>query len=144
MVGIFSILKNISILADDTAMATKHTASILSDDIAVSAEQSSGFCAKRELPSLWAIAKGSFINKLIVLPVLFVLYSFANFLLSPILVLGGIYLSYEAVEKIVETLLHKNSKDDTKIVQLSYMEILEKEKENVAARTISKQRRKFR
>ena len=75
--GFFAILDDIAALMDDVAMtsklATKKTAGILGDDLAVNAEKATGFLASREIPVLWAITKGSFINKLIILPVVFVL-----------------------------------------------------------------------
>ncbi len=110
--GFFAIFDDIAILMDDMAtmsqVATKKTAGILGDDLAVAAEQASGFLASRELPVIWAIFKGSVINKLIILPLAFLLSAFAPFLIAPILILGGIYLAYEGMEKIYEYLYHKN------------------------------------
>jgi hypothetical protein len=83
-------------------IATKKTAGILGDDLAVNAQKASGFASKRELPVLWAISKGSFINKLLILPVVFLLSAYASWLIIPILLIGGIYLAYEGVEKIYE------------------------------------------
>ena len=137
MTGFFAILKNITMLADDTVMATKHTASILSDDIAVSAEQSSTFSAKRELPSVWAIMKGSFVNKLIVVPIIILLYVFMPSLIEPILVLGAFYLSYEGYEKVLEIIDdYKNKEDKAKKKTLSDAEVLEQEKKNVKSAII--------
>jgi predicted DNA repair protein MutK len=86
------------------------TAGILGDDLAVNAEKATGFLSSRELPVLWAITKGSFINKLIILPIAFLL----NWLYKPaiemILILGGIYLAFEGVEKIIEFLFHRSKK----------------------------------
>lgn len=102
--GIFAILDDIAILMDDVAvmskLAAKKTAGILGDDLAVNAEKATGFRASRELPVLWAITKGSFVNKLIILPLAFLLSAYASWLIVPILLLGGAYLSYEGVEKI--------------------------------------------
>ena len=102
--GIFAILDDIALLMDDVAvmskLAAKKTAGILGDDLAVNAEKATGFRASRELPVLWAITKGSFINKLIILPVAFLLSAYASWLIVPILLLGGAYLSYEGIEKI--------------------------------------------
>jgi predicted DNA repair protein MutK len=105
--GFFAILDDIAALMDDVAVtskiATQKTAGILGDDLAVNAEKATGFLS-REIPVLWAITKGSFINKLIILPVVFLL----NWLYAPsinyILILGGLYLSFEGVEKIIEFL----------------------------------------
>ena len=80
MTGIFAILDDIAALMDDVALmakfATKKTAGVLGDDLAVGAEKASSFRASRELPVLWAITKGSFLNKLIILPFAFLLYTF--------------------------------------------------------------------
>lgn len=107
--GFFALLDDIALLMDDVAtmgkVATKKTAGILGDDLAVNAEKATGFQASRELPVLWAITKGSFLNKLIILPVAFVLSAFAGWIIEPILVAGGVYLAYEGVEKIVHHLL---------------------------------------
>lgn len=102
--GIFAVLDDIAILMDDVAvmskLAAKKTAGILGDDLAVNAEKATGFKASRELPVLWAITKGSFVNKLIILPLAFLLSAYASWLIVPILLMGGAYLSYEGIEKI--------------------------------------------
>lgn len=103
--GFFALLDDIALLMDDVAtmgkVATKKTAGILGDDLAVNAEKATGFQASRELPVLWAITKGSFLNKLIILPVAFLLSAFAGWIIEPILVAGGVYLAFEGVEKIL-------------------------------------------
>lgn len=112
--GFFAILDDIAALMDDVAVtskiATQKTAGILGDDLAVNAEKATGFLSSREIPVLWAITKGSFINKLIILPVVFLL----NWLYAPainyVLILGGLYLSFEGVEKIIEFLFHRDKK----------------------------------
>ena len=92
--GFFALLDDIALLMDDVAVVTKvagkKTAGILGDDLAVNAEKAVGFKASRELPVLWAITKGSFLNKLIILPMAFLLSAFAAWLIEPILVMGGI------------------------------------------------------
>lgn len=112
--GFFAILDDIAALMDDVAvtskLATQKTAGILGDDLAVNAEKATGFLSSRELPILWAITKGSFINKLIILPVVFLLNYFFPVLITIILVLGGIYLAYEGAEKIVEFIFHRSKK----------------------------------
>lgn len=109
--GIFAVLDDIAVLLDDVAVmskvAAKKTAGILGDDLAVNAEKATGFRASRELPVLWAITKGSFINKIIILPLAFLLSAYASWLIVPILLLGGAYLSYEGVEKIYHVFFHK-------------------------------------
>ena len=112
--GFFAILDDIAALLDDAAVmgkiAAKKTAGILGDDLAVNAEKATGFLASRELPVLWAITKGSFINKLIILPIAFLLSAYAPWLVVPILLLGGTYLSYEGVEKIYHVFAHSSEK----------------------------------
>tara|TARA_B110000208_G_scaffold77791_1_gene99663 strand:+ start:72 stop:959 length:888 start_codon:yes stop_codon:yes gene_type:complete len=111
MSGFFALLDDIAALMDDVAMmtkvATKKTAGILGDDLAVGAEKASSFRASRELPVIWAITKGSFVNKLIILPFVFLLSAFLPQLIVPILLIGGIYLSFEGVEKIIHTFFYK-------------------------------------
>lgn len=114
--GIFAILDDIAALMDDVAvaskLATKKTAGILGDDLAVNAEKATGFLASREIPVLWAITKGSFINKLIIIPVAILLTVFLPLAVKIILVLGGLYLAYEGAEKIVEFLFHRDKKGE--------------------------------
>ena len=109
--GLFAILDDIAMLLDDAAVmskvAAKKTAGILGDDLAVNAERATGFRASRELPVLWAITKGSFINKVIIVPLALLLSAYASWLIVPILLLGGCYLSYEGVEKIYHYFSHK-------------------------------------
>ncbi|MBM6500031.1 MULTISPECIES: DUF808 domain-containing protein [Flavobacterium] len=110
--GFFAILDDITALMDDVAMtsklATKKTAGILGDDLAVNAEKATGFLSQREIPVLWAITKGSFINKLIIVPFALLLNVFFPVAIKVILVLGGLFLAYEGVEKIVEYLFHRD------------------------------------
>lgn len=109
--GIFAVLDDIAMLMDDVALAskvaTKKTAGILGDDLAVNAEKATGFVSSRELPVLWAITKGSFINKLIIVPLAFIL----NVIFPPAIIIalliGGIYLAYEGVEKILHWIFHR-------------------------------------
>jgi predicted DNA repair protein MutK len=104
--GFFALLDDIAALMDDVAVlskvATKKTAGILGDDLAVNAEKASGFVSSREIPVLWAITKGSLLNKLIILPFAFLLSAFAPVAIAFILILGALYLAYEGVEKIYE------------------------------------------
>lgn len=109
--GIFVILDDIAALMDDVAVAskvaTKQTAGILGDDLAVNAEKATGFLSSREIPVLWSITKGSFINKLIIIPIAFLLQFIYAPAIKIILILGGLYLAYEGVEKIIEYFFHK-------------------------------------
>lgn len=110
--GIFAILDDIASLMDDVAVtakiAARKTAGILGDDLAVNAEKATGFLASRELPVLWAITKGSLVNKLIIVPIALILNAFFPVAIKVILVLGGFYLAYEGVEKIIEYLFHRS------------------------------------
>lgn len=110
--GLFALLDDIAALMDDVVVmskiTTKKTAGILGDDLAVNAEKASGFVSSRELPVLWAITKGSFLNKLIILPIAFVLSYYVPWLVTALLLLGGLYLAYEGVEKIYEFIFHRN------------------------------------
>ena len=107
--GILAILDDVATLLDDAAiyskLAAKKTAGLLGDDLAVNAEKATGFKASRELPVIWAITKGSIINKLIILPLAFLISAFVPWLIVPILLLGGAYLSYEGAEKVLEWIL---------------------------------------
>ncbi len=112
MSGFFALLDDIATLMDDvsimTKVAAKKTAGVLGDDLAVGAEKASDFRASRELPVIWAITKGSFLNKLIILPFVFLMSAFIPQLIVPILLLGGIYLSFEGVEKIIHTFFYRH------------------------------------
>ncbi|MFC4479226.1 DUF808 domain-containing protein [Flavobacterium chungangensis] len=104
--GFFVLLDDIAAIMDDVAVmskvAAKKTAGILGDDLAVNAEKASGFASSRELPVLWAISKGSLLNKIIILPIAFLLSAFLPIAIIIILVLGGLFLAYEGAEKIYE------------------------------------------
>lgn len=117
--GFFAILDDIAFLMDDVALATKiatrKTAGILGDDLAVNAEKATGFLSDRELPVLWAITKGSLVNKLIIVPIALLLSVFLPAAIKYILLLGGLYLAYEGVEKIIEYLFHRPKKEHTVI-----------------------------
>lgn len=109
--GFFAILDDIAALMDDVAVtakiATRKTAGILGDDLAVNAEKATGFLSSREIPVLWAITKGSFVNKLIIVPIALLLNAFFPLAIKFILILGGLYLAYEGVEKIIEYFFHR-------------------------------------
>ncbi|HOX83909.1 MAG TPA: DUF808 family protein [Chryseolinea sp.] len=132
--GIFSILDDVAALMDDVAIATKiatrKTAGILGDDLAVNAEKATGFLANREIPVLWAITKGSFINKLIIVPVALLLTAFVPIVMKVILVLGAVYLAYEGAEKIVEFVFHR-PKGGHPIVELTKEDNREIEKTKI-------------
>jgi len=132
--GFFAVFDDIAILLDDAAVmskiAAKKTAGVLGDDLAVGAEKASGYPASRELPVLWAISKGSFKNKLIILPAAFLLSAFAPWAIVPILLLGGLYLAYEGAEKIYE-FFFPHEQHITQVKELSDKEIQEYEEKKV-------------
>ena len=119
--GIFAILDDIAALMDDVAVASKvatqKTAGILGDDLAVNAEKATGFLSSRELPVLWSITKGSFLNKIIIVPIALLLNSYFPIAITVILVLGGFYLAYEGVEKIIEYFFHSAKTGEEVIVE---------------------------
>ena len=140
--GFFALFDDIATLMDDVAtmskVATQKTAGILGDDLAVNAEKASGFASSRELPVLWAITKGSFINKVIILPFAFLLSAFAPWLIVPILMVGGIYLAYEGMEKIYEYFFHTHEKQRiVSLEQKSKEQILSEEKEKIKSAIIT-------
>lgn len=134
--GIFALLDDIAMLADDVAVASKiatqKTAAILGDDLAVNAQKATGFDQSRELAVIWAITKGSLKNKAIILPLAFLLSSFAPSVIIYILILGGLYLLYEGTEKIEEYLFHRNNKEvDKKLLHSTKENILEIEEKKI-------------
>ena len=121
--GFFALFDDVALLLDDIAtmskVATKKTVGILADDLAVNAQKASGFASSRELPVLWAITKGSLLNKIIILPFIFLLSSFASWLIVPILLIGGLYLAYEGAEKIYEYLFPHKPRGREKVAPAS-------------------------
>ena len=140
--GFFALLDDIATLMDDVAVmgkvAGKKTAGILGDDLAVNAEKASGFMSSREIPVLWAITKGSFLNKLIILPLAFLLSAFLPSAINIILVIGGLYLAYEGVEKIYEFLFpHAHQEKDLELKEFTEEEILALEKEKIKSAIVT-------
>jgi len=141
------LLDDIAAVLDDvslmTKVAAKKTAGVLGDDLALNAEQVSGIKADRELPVVWAVAKGSFRNKLILVPAALGISAVADWLILPLLMLGGLYLCYEGFEKIAHKLLHSPEEDAAEheelVAQLADPELdpldFEKEKISGAIRT---------
>lgn len=109
---LFTLLDDIASILDDvslmTKMAAKKTAGVVGDDLALNANQVTGVQADRELPIVWAVAKGSLINKVILIPVALLLSVFAPSLIVPLLMIGGAYLCFEGVEKLLHKFLHKD------------------------------------
>jgi predicted DNA repair protein MutK len=108
--SLFTLLDDIATLLDDVSVlskvAAKKTAGVLGDDLALNAEQVSGIRAERELPVVWAVFKGSAINKAIMVPIALLLSAFAPWIIIPLLMLGGAYLCFEGFEKLVHRYLH--------------------------------------
>lgn len=107
------LLDDIATVLDDVAvmskMAAKKTAGVLGDDLALNAQQVSGVRAERELPVVWGVAKGSFVNKLILVPLALLISVIAPWLINPLLMVGGLFLCYEGVEKVLHSLQHKKA-----------------------------------
>ena len=140
--GFFALLDDIAAIMDDVAVmskiAAKKTAGILGDDLAVNAEKASGFISSREIPVLWAIAKGSFINKLIILPIAFLLSAFFPLAIIIILILGGLFLAYEGAEKIFEYFFpHKHESIEIIAQDFTEEEILALEKDKIKSAIVT-------
>lgn len=121
------LLDDIASLLDDVSVMTKtaasKTAGVLGDDLALNAQQVSGVVAKRELPVVWSVAKGSFVNKLILVPSALALNEIAPGAVKPLLMIGGAYLCYEGVEKLV----HHFARRPEKSVEQAEKELAELE-----------------
>ena len=109
--SLFALIDDIATLLDDvsvmTKVAAKKTAGVLGDDLALNANQVSGVNADRELPVVWAVCKGSFVNKLVLVPAALLISAFAPWLIVPLLLLGGAFLCFEGAEKLVHRFLHR-------------------------------------
>ena len=108
--SLLTLLDDIATVLDDVALMTKvaarKTAGVLGDDLALNAEQVSGVRAERDLPVVWAVAKGSFRNKLILVPSALAISALSPWLITPLLMIGGLYLCYEGFEKVAHKFLH--------------------------------------
>jgi len=109
------LLDDIASVLDDVAVlskvAAKKTAGVLGDDLALNAQQLTGFSADRELPVVWAVARGSFVNKAILVPAALAISAFAPWAVTPLLMIGGAFLCYEGFEKIAHRFLHRADAD---------------------------------
>lgn len=114
--SLLTLLDDIATVLDDVALMTKvaakKTAGVLGDDLALNAEQVSGVRADRELPVVWAVAKGSLMNKVILVPVALLLSALAPWSITPLLMIGGAYLCFEGVEKLAHKFLHNEAEDE--------------------------------
>ena len=113
--SLLALLDDIATLLDDvsvmTKVAAKKTAGVLGDDLALNAQQVTGVKADRELPVVWAVCKGSLLNKAILVPAALLIAAFAPWAITPLLMLGGAFLCYEGFEKIAHRLLHSRDED---------------------------------
>ena len=114
--SLFALIDDIATLLDDVALLTKiaaqKTAGVLGDDLALNAQQVSGVAADRELPVVWAVAKGSLVNKAILVPAALILSVTLPWLITPLLMLGGAYLCFEGFEKLAHSFLHRKEDPD--------------------------------
>jgi len=117
------LVDDIATVLDDVAlmskMAAKKTAGVLGDDLALNAQQVSGVRAEREIPVVWAVAKGSFVNKLILVPSALAISAFVPWLVTPLLMVGGAYLCFEGFEKLAHKFLHSAAEDEAEHAQLT-------------------------
>jgi len=113
--SLLTLLDDIATLLDDISLmgklAAKKTAGVLGDDLSLNAQQVSGVRANRELPVVWSVAKGSFLNKLILVPLALIISAFAPWAITPLLMVGGAFLCFEGVEKVVHSLQARKHKE---------------------------------
>jgi predicted DNA repair protein MutK len=121
--SLLALLDDITTVLDDVALLTKlaakKTTGVLGDDLALNAQQLSGISAERELPVVWAVAKGSAVNKAILVPSAVAISAFAPWAVMPVLMLGGLYLCFEGVEKLAHKYLHGAAEDDAHHAELT-------------------------
>ena len=114
--SLIALIDDIATLLDDVGVLTKvaaqKTAGVLGDDLALNAQQVAGVKAERELPVVWAVARGSFINKAILVPAALAISALAAWAVTPLLMLGGAFLCYEGFEKVAHRLLHSRDQDE--------------------------------
>lgn len=121
--SLLALLDDIASVLDDVAVltkvATKRTAGVLGDDLALNAQQVTGVRADRELPVVWAVARGSFVNKAILVPAALAISAFAPWLVTPLLMVGGAFLCYEGFEKLAHKLMHARGEEDQHRAELT-------------------------
>ena len=127
--SLLALLDDIAAVLDDisvmTKMAAKKTSGVLGDDLALNAQQVTGVRAEREIPVVWSVAKGSLINKLILVPLALLISAFIPWAITPLLMLGGAYLCFEGAEKLAHKLLHSSEKNDFQTAQQNTLSIEE-------------------
>nr|HCI8318931.1 DUF808 family protein [Klebsiella pneumoniae] len=114
--SLLTLLDDIATLLDDISVmgkvAAKKTAGVLGDDLSLNAQQVTGVRANRELPVVWGVAKGSFVNKVILVPLALLISAFIPWAITPLLMLGGAFLCFEGVEKVLHSLEARKHKED--------------------------------
>ena len=145
--SLLALLDDVATILDDVSVMTKvaaqKTAGVLGDDLALNAQQVAGVEAERELPVVWAVAKGSLINKAILVPTALAISAFAPALVTPLLMIGGAFLCYEGFEKLAHRFLHSPEEDAARVAELASaltdpgadMRAVEKDKIKGAIRT---------
>jgi predicted DNA repair protein MutK len=138
--GFFILLDDIATILDDvsamTKVAVQKTAGVLGDDLALNAQQVSGVDANRELPIVFAVAKGSALNKVVLIPVALLLSYYFPKAIDPLMILGGGYLCFEGVEKILHTFLHSHDEEEHKkshheIIATPEIDVVQAEKSKI-------------
>ncbi len=135
--SLLTLLDDIATVLDDVAVmskvAAKKTVGVLGDDLALNAQQVSGVAAEREIPVVWAVAKGSFRNKCILVPAALIISAFAPWVIMPLLVLGGLFLCFEGAEKVLEKLFHSApaKEPEQAMDEINKLTVEEYEKRNV-------------
>jgi predicted DNA repair protein MutK len=145
--SLLALLDDIATVLDDVALlsklAAKKTAGVLGDDLALNAQQVTGVSADRELPVVWAVAKGSLLNKAILVPAALAISTFAPWAVTPLLMLGGAFLCFEGFEKLAHRFLHSAAEDQAQREQLQQalqdtqldLQVFERDKIKGAVRT---------
>lgn len=137
--SLLALIDDIATILDDVAVMTKvaakKTAGVLGDDLALNAQQVTGISADRELPVVWAVAKGSVVNKVILIPVALLISIFIPMLITPLLMLGGLFLCFEGFEKVFEKIFHKTPHVEKEALPVTDMANFEKDKIKGAVRT---------
>ena len=126
---IATVLDDVSVM---TKVAAKKTAGVLGDDLALNAQQVAGVRAERELPVVWAVARGSFRNKLILVPAALLISAIAPWAITPLLMLGGAFLCYEGAEKLAHRFLHDTEAEHRQTLQDEQVDLVEREKAKIA------------
>ncbi|HYC46901.1 MAG TPA: DUF808 domain-containing protein [Burkholderiales bacterium] len=133
--SLLALIDDIATILDDVAVMTKvaarKTAGVLGDDLALNAQQVAGVAPNRELPVVWSVTKGSFLNKLILVPAALAISAFAPWAVTPLLMIGGAFLCYEGFEKLAHRFLHSRAEDHAHHVEL--VEVVKNENLDIVA-----------